>query len=135
MSRTGPCIRASRPQQAWPGPSRPLLMWCGTLQAAPRSGLSLAYYLLSSLRSGCDPSGDCSDHVGKAKPRRPELVSARKQFADDRLVKRRRRFERHLKTVLAEFRYPRGQRFTDALQLQDDAGSKRERRTAAQRGP
>src|ERR1700676_1697992 len=110
MSRTGPCIGASRPQQAWPGPSRPLLMWCGTLQAAPRSGLSLAYYLPSSLRLGCEPSSDCSDHVGKAKLRRPELVSARKQFADDRLVKRRRRLERHLEAVLAEFRHAGGQR-------------------------
>src|SRR5258706_16116044 len=86
---------------------------------------------LSGSRLGGEPSGDCNDHVAKAKPRGPELVSTRKQFADHRFVKRRRRFERHLETVLAEFRYPRGQRFIDALQLQDDTGSKWDRCTAA----
>src|ERR1700687_3947313 len=73
--------------------------------------------LLSRSRSGREPSGDCNDHVAKAKPRGPELVSPRKQFANDRLVKRRRRLERHLETVLSEFQYARGQRFTDPLQL------------------
>src|SRR5260221_14745706 len=34
-----------------------------------------------------ESSGDRNDHVGKAKPRGPELVSARKQLADDGLMK------------------------------------------------
>src|SRR6266404_869164 len=135
MSRTGPCTGASRPPETRRVLPRPLLPWYGTLQAAPGAEPSLAYYRLSSSRLGGEPSCDCNDHVAEAKPRGPELVSARKQFADNRLVKRRRRFERHLETVLAEFRYPRGQRFTDALQLQDDAGSKRDRGAAAQRRP
>src|SRR6266403_5236781 len=135
MSRTGPCTGASRPPETRRVLPRPSLPWCGTLQAAPGSEPSLAYYRLSGSRLGGEPSGDCNDHVAKTKPRGPELVSTGKQFADNRLVKRRRRFERHLETVLAEFRYPRGQRFTDALQLQDDAGSKRDRGAAAQCRP
>src|SRR6266478_3142090 len=126
MSRNGPYTGAIRPPETWRVLLRPLLRGCGTLQAAPGSEPSLASYRLSSLRLGGEPSGDCNDHVAEAKPRGPELVSARKQLADDRLVKRRRRFERHLETVLAEFRYPRGPGFTDAL-LQYDAGSKRDR--------
>src|SRR5258707_11293794 len=135
MSRTGPCTGASRPPETRRVLPRPLLRWGGTLQAAPGSEPSLAYYRLSSSRLGREPSRDCNDHVAKAKPRGPELVAARKQPSDDRLVKRRRRFERHLETILAEFRYARGQRFTDALQLQNAAGSKRDRRAPAQHGP
>src|SRR6266446_5567412 len=134
MSRNGPYTGAIRPPETWRVLLRPLLRGCGTLQAAPESGPSLAYYRLSSSLLGREPSGDCNDHVAKAKPRGHELVSPRKQFADDRVVKRRRRFERHLETVLAEFRYPRGQRFTDAL-LRYDAGSKRDRCAAVQLGP